>query len=186
MPVPVFRSGGPSPESFQKAMVFIDGTNLFHRLKSARLKFLKSINSLFPSGVHFVRGRQVARIYLYTIKPHFEEAQGVHGQDFFIGTRVQFGDAVQRKNGIAEKCVDALLVADMIYHAASRNCEYVLLVSTDTDFRYALRRVEDFGCRSAVLSVCAKTPDRLREACDDCFEIEPDWLVQKGYATRIP
>lgn len=178
--------GGPAPESFQKAMVFIDGTNLFYRLKSAGLK-VSALSQLFEKHNFLVRRRSIARIYLYTIEQHLSKAKDFHGDQFLSGIRVVLGDGIETKDGdIKEKGVDALLVADMIYHAASRNCEYALVVTADTDFNYVLQRVEDFGCRSAVLSTCAEVPQRLRDACDDCYEITPEFLLQTGLAELSP
>lgn len=162
-------------------MVFVDGTNLFYRLKSEQIKII-ALKELFRP---FVNGRQIARIYLYTVDQHLTNAKAVHGESFSQGIRVVLGDGVLKRDGnIKEKGVDALLVADMIYHAASRNCEYALVVTVDTDFVYALRRVEDFGCRTAVLGVCTPVPDRLRHACDDYYEADVRYLIEHGIAVK--
>ena len=146
-------------------MVFIDGTNLFYRLRSAKLTVPSLVKLFHPGAV--VAHRQIARIYLYTIEHHFEEAKTIHGNDFCDGIRVVFGIGVPTGDGnVKEKCVDALLVADLIYHAASRNCEYAMVVTSDADYARALRRVEDFGCGTAVLSICSDAPKDLRQSCD--------------------
>jgi uncharacterized LabA/DUF88 family protein len=170
------------PESFQKAMVFIDGTNLFYRLESKNLK-ISLLKNLFPP---FVAPRRIARAYLYTVEQHLTKAKKVHGENFCDGIRVVLGEGIQKKDGnVKEKGVDALLVADMVYHAASRNCEYALVVTVDTDFVYVLRRVEDFGCRTAVLSVCCPAPDRLRDACDDYHEVNADDLIKGQFGVEV-
>jgi len=175
--------GGFPPQSFQKAMVFIDGTNLFHRLKAAGLR-VPSLKNLLLSKLG---GRQVARIYLYTVEQQLQSATEVHGDQFLDGIRIILGEGIKKSDGnVKEKGVDAMLVADMVYHAASKNCEYALVVTLDTDFVHVVRRVEDFGCRSAVLSVCAQAPERLRAACDDYYEMDSEFLLQQGFAERIP
>ncbi|OLE54708.1 MAG: hypothetical protein AUG51_07065 [Acidobacteria bacterium 13_1_20CM_3_53_8] len=159
-PLPVVQ-----PIQFQKAMVFIDGTNLFHRLDAAKLNLNQNLSQLLTA---FLGRRQIVRIYLYTIEEHLNKAKTFHGNHITEGIRVVFGEGIPTKDGnIKEKGVDALLVADLIYHAAVKNYDYALVVSTDTDFVKALRRVEDFGCRTGVLAVCSDVPDRLREACDE-------------------
>ena len=159
--------GSAQPIEFQRAMVFVDGTNLFYRLAGVKLKLL-SLRNLCH---HYCQGRQIVRIYLYTTKPHFEKAKRDYDDKAFEAIRVVFGDAVPTGDGnIKEKGVDALLVADLVYHAAARNYDYAVLVSTDADFAHALKRVEDFGCRTAVVSVCSSTPELLRNAADQVFE----------------
>lgn len=176
----------PSPYSppgdaalHQRAMVFIDGTNLFYRLQTAKLKLLSL------SGVlkYFIGSRQIVRVYLYTTKPHYENAVASHGDAFVNGVRVVFGDALPTGDGnFKEKGVDALLVADLIYHAAAKNCEYAMVVSTDQDFARALQRVEDFGCRTGVLSFCADVPTLLQQAADDILLVDSELLLQNGWA----
>ena len=83
-----------------------------------------------------------------------------------------------------EKGVDALLVADLVYHAASHDVDYTVLVTTDTDFVHAIRRVEDFGCRTAVIGICGDVPARLKEQCDASFMITAEQLEEAGLAKR--
>ena len=173
--------GAPSPEAFQKAMVFIDGTNLIYRLRAEKLRTSKLIN-LFPQ---FLSSRRIARVYFYTVEQHFTVALTEHSGGFCDGIRVVFGEGIVKKDGnIKEKGVDALLVADLVYHAASKNCEYAMVVTVDTDFVHVLRRVEDFGCRTAVLTVCSEAPDRLRQACDEYYQVDAEYLIQNGIAIR--
>lgn len=77
-----------------------------------------------------------------------------------------------------EKGVDALLVADLIYHAAQKNMDYAQLVAIDLDFVFAIRRVEDFGCRSAVLAFGQEAPEGLRKSSYDYRFIGKDELVR--------
>ena len=171
------------PINFQRAMVFVDGTNLFHRLQAAKLQLV----SLWDMCRSYSQGRQIIRIYLYTTEPHYRRAKEQHGEGIFTNIRVTFGDAVPTGNGnVKEKGVDALLVADLVYHAAMKNIDYAMLVSADTDFAYALKRVEDFGCRTALVSVCAPPPPRLRESADDTFEVTEDAIVGGRWARRQP
>jgi len=169
------------PQAFRKAMVFIDGTNLFYRLEACRLKLTK-LKDFFE---RYVSRRQILRVYLYTVEQHLAKAKAFHGEGFLDGIRVVLGEGVATSDGnVKEKGVDALLVADLIYHAASRNLEYALIVTVDTDFVYTLRRAEDFGCRTGVLAICTDAPPRLRAACDECFEVSADQMLAGGFAVR--
>lgn len=174
---------GPSysPASFQKAMIFIDGTNLFYRLEAAKLKVPTLMNLFEPSVV--VEQRQIERIYLYTVEQQFAKAKAFHGESFCDGIRVVFGTGVLKRDGnVKEKGVDALLVADLVYHAAMKNCEYVIVVTSDTDFVFALRRVEDFGCKTAVLGICCDVPQTLRLGCDQYIYFDEKYMLDNKIA----
>lgn len=174
-------AGTIPPIAFQKAMVFVDGTNLFCRLRDEKLKVPRLLSVL----EHYVKPRQLVRAYLYTVENHNIKARAIHGEEFLHGIRVVLGHGVENKVGaLKEKGVDALLVADMIYHAASRNCEYALVVTTDQDFMYAIRRVENFGCRTALLSFCREAPSNLAEACDDYHHVTVEFLLNSKFAIR--
>ena len=176
----VISSGGPKPISFQKAMIFIDGTNLFYRLKAYKLTLKTNLPDILS---RFLGGRQIVRTYLYTIEEHLNKHKVFHGENITQGIRIVFGDGIPTKDGnIREKGVDALLVADLVYHAAVKNYDYGLVVSNDTDFVHAIRRVEDFGCRTGVLGVCSDVPERLRNVCDDTMTLTKDELISSQYA----
>lgn len=171
------------PIQFQKAMVFIDGTNLFHRLRDQKLRLNDDLRAILGP---YLGGRQVVRTYLYTVQQHLDEACAVHGSHISNGIRIVLGDGIPTSDGnIKEKGVDALLVADLVYHAAVKNYDYALLVSADTDFVHALRRVDDFGCRTGVLTICADIPPRLRDACDDAYQLASGALEKEGKAVRV-
>jgi uncharacterized LabA/DUF88 family protein len=179
------NDGGPAfpqpyqPQAFESAMVFVDGTNLFYRLQGEKLL----VANLLPLFSALCSPRQLQRAYVYTSKEHLERAKAAHGQDLLTGCRIVLGDAVPAAGGnFKEKGVDALLVADLIYHAASKNCQFAFVVTQDTDFYYALRRVEDFGCRTAVVAIGSPAPDRLRESSDHYIHVPRELLIKKGFA----
>lgn len=170
-------SGGANLKQLQRSMIFIDGTNLFYRLTGAKL-VVPSIRNLFQKFSFITDGCEIVRIYLYSIQQHVEAALQRHGAQSLDGIRVVFGDAIPTSGGnLKEKGVDALLVADLVYHAASRNCDYAVLVSSDTDFARAIKRVEDFGCRTAVVGICADVPDRLKQNCDRSYFVTADNIL---------
>lgn len=179
------NDGGPAfpqpypPQAFQKAMAFIDGTSLFYRLRAEKL--------VVPSLISILRRlcvpRELVRAYVYTTQPQLDQALAAHGENFLVGCRVVLGDAIATGDGnFREKGVDALLVADLIYHAASRNCDVAFVLTHDTDFCQALRRVEDFGCRTAVVAIGVDAPDRLRASCDQYVFVGRQVLLEHLFA----
>jgi len=59
-------------------------------------------------------------------------------------------------------------------------------VSVDTDFEFAIKRVEDFGCRTSVLGVFADVPERLRNACDQTMQVKRKEMIRQNLATEAP
>lgn len=167
------------PHEFQRAMIFIDGTNLFHRLQEAKL-IVRSFAQLCAS---FANERQIIHTYLYTSEPHYDKAKRTHGERAFDGVRVILGYAVPTSgNTPKEKAVDAALAADLVYHAANKNFDYGILFSADADFAHALKRVADFGCRTAVVSIHVPAHQLLYAASDETTEVAAATLVQQGFA----
>jgi len=137
-------------------------------------------------GKRTVGSRQLTRVYIYTIQERLDEAKAVHGEDCFKGCRVVLGDSVPAKNGsVREKGVDALLVADLVYHAAMKNFQYGIVISNDSDFAVALKRVEDFGCRTGLVSLIRKAPQRLIDSCDDFTLLDLPSLTSLGLASKL-
>src|SRR5262249_11336000 len=100
---PLIRSvrAAPPPQAFQRAMVFIDGTNLFYRLQPNRLR-LKP-NALTHIGATGAGGREIVRTYLYTSAPHLERARKDHDPEFANNVRIIEGDAIPKNGGFKEK-----------------------------------------------------------------------------------
>jgi uncharacterized LabA/DUF88 family protein len=176
-------SGGVTPT--HRAMVFVDGTNLFHRLSAARLRLTKgALHSMFSQCIG--SRAELIRICLYTSKPHWDKAVSTHENEFATQVRTVLGDAIPKGDGnFKEKGVDAMLVADLVYHAATRNITRAVLVSVDTDFTHAISRVEDFGCNTIVVGVCAEVPTRLREATDQVRELDEGRVRTTGWGVPI-
>ena len=167
------------PLAFEKAMAFIDGSNLFPRLREAKLK-VSSFNNIARQAC---RGRNLHRVYLYTCKEKLDKAIEEHGNEAFNECRIILGESVKLANGgHREKGVDALLVADLVYHAASRNCQFAVVLSNDLDFSVALKRVEDFGCRTGVLSLIDKAPEKLIRSCDDYVYLSAEQMITSNLA----
>jgi uncharacterized LabA/DUF88 family protein len=170
------------PIQFNRAMIFIDGTNLIYRLEAMKLR----LQSFFAMCRQLHGRRQLIRIYFYTTQPHVDRAKLQHGENCFDLIRLVLGQAVPTSDGnFKEKGVDALLVADLVYHAAVRNFDHAILVSTDADFAQALRRVEDFGCRSTLVTVGVPAPPLLKGIADETIELTRERLINSSVATDV-
>src|SRR5436309_2880833 len=170
-----FSSGRSSrPKDLQRAMAFVDGTNLFKCFEHYKLV----LNRLNTIAIHLSDNRQLQCTYIYTSQPTLDQFKEIHGPHVLDDCRVVLGDTIPEKNDkFREKGVDALLVADLIYHGAAKNYDYAILISNDTDFRYAIKRAEDFGCRTCLGAVITEPPQRLRESCDEYKYLTREWLI---------
>jgi|GEM_PF-1463604 len=163
------------PDAFQRSIVFVDGTSLFYRFEELKL-CVSSFYDLFQALIGGRYRPKIMRICWYTIEEKYERTLKIHGPNCLDRVRVIFGAGVPTSGEPKEKGVDALLVADLIYHAAQKNMDYAQLVAVDLDFVFAIHRVEDFGCRSSVLAFGREAPEGLRKSCDDYRFIGKDEL----------
>jgi uncharacterized LabA/DUF88 family protein len=169
-------SYSPPPLPNTATYAFIDGTNLFKAIRDANLK-LPQLRRLLTDTRD--SSHKLIRIYVYTTIEKAKRELNEHGPDVFEGCRLVYGVTVTGGSGnVREKGVDAQLTADMVYHAASRNAAHIVLISNDSDFQFALRRTEDFGCTTEVISVIAETCDALKLACDRCQTLEISDLIK--------
>ncbi len=162
-------------------MVFMDGSNIFPDVADKEL-VVPSFHKIAAAIIH---PRMLTRAYIYTTERKADDARKVHGASCFDGCRLVYGHVSTRANGSeTEKGVDTLLASDLIYHAAMKNIKYAVVVSNDTDFVWPLKRVEDFGCGTGVLSLIKKGNDVLQNACDVYTFWDVDQLIQNGLAER--
>ena len=79
-------------------MIFVDGTNLFHRLEAANL-VVEDLAAIFYSFSFVGGGRPISRIYLYTIQEHLDRALERHGANLTNNVRVVRGHGIWTKDG---------------------------------------------------------------------------------------
>lgn len=178
---PAFPQPYP-PQAFEKAIVFIDASNLFNRLNELKLR----LSSFYRLAAASTGRRQITRVCLYTSEDKLTKAKSVHGDSSLDGCRIVLGASVLKGDGsFREKGVDALLVADLVYHAAAKNCQFASIFTADADFSFALKRVEDFGCKTSVVSVGNQAPALLQNACDEYYYLSREFLLKSGWASEI-
>ncbi|MEM7064092.1 MAG: NYN domain-containing protein [Cyanobacteria bacterium P01_B01_bin.77] len=162
----------------QKAMVFIDGTNFRYCINGAEIKIIKPIHWI---GEMFLEGRQLIRTFFYTCEPHLAWFENEHEQDILQTSKVVLGFAIPTGGGnYSEKGVDVHLVSDMVYHAAMKNYDYALIVTTDQEFVPVIERVQDLGCQTGVLSLFRPVPRELQNMCDEAFSLSKEQLLSNN------
>lgn len=169
-------------KDIRRSMAFIDGTNFAYRVKSEKVKL--NPETPFQIVAKYSSYASLLRAYFYTTKKRVEELKKQHCEDLLKQCRVVLGQEIEKEDGnIKEKGVDALLVADLIYHSARGNIDEAIIMTHDTDFVHALRRIEDFGVTTTLLALFNDAPERLKESCDQYFLIKKEdisYYINKG------
>jgi len=164
---------GMTMKDIRRSMAFIDGTNFAYRVKSEKVK----LNPETPYQIVAKHSSDASllRVYFYTTEQRVEELKTQHCKELLKYCRIVLGQEIKKDDGnIKEKGVDALLVADLIYHSAQGNIDEAIIMTHDTDFMHALKRVEDFGVTTTLLALFNDAPERLRESCDRYFLIKQE------------
>lgn len=169
----------------ERVMIFIDGSNLYHSLKSFFKRTDIDIGKLCNK---FLNRRRLVRIYYYNAKVGFkEEPQRYRDQQaFFAGvnaipySELRLGRLVYHNwpnTPPYEKGVDVQLATDMITHSSKNNYDVAVLVAGDNDFVGALQSIKDNGKHVEVaLFGKERSSYRLRMVADRVISINSRYL----------
>ena len=162
-------------EKTDRVMIFIDGSNLYHSLKSffqrTDLDIGKFCNKLLEK-------RRLIRIYYYNARVGLkEEPERYRDQQKFFNsvaaipyTELRLGRLVYNNWPTAppyEKGVDIQLATDMITHSFKNNYDSAILVAGDNDYVGAIQSVKDNGKNMEVaLFGKERTSIQLRKVAD--------------------
>jgi uncharacterized LabA/DUF88 family protein len=158
-----------------RVMIFIDGSNLYHSLKS----FFKRTDIDIGKFSHkLLEKRRLIRIYYYNARVgRKEEPERYKSQQVFLSgvsaipyTELRLGRLVYNNwpnTPPYEKGVDIQLATDMITHSYKNNYDVAILVAGDNDYVGALQAVKDNGKNVEVaLFGKERTSMQLREVSD--------------------
>ena len=137
----------------ERVMVFIDGSNMYHSLKS---HFKRTDIDIGRFCQKLVGKRRLVRIYYYNAqvgqkeeperfkdqKKFFDSVQAIPYTELRLGRLVYFN---WPGTPPYEKGVDIQLATDMITHSYKNNYDTAILVGGDSDFVGAMQAVKDNG-----------------------------------------
>lgn len=135
----------------EKAMIFIDGSNVFHCCKD--LDFEISYEKILPI---LKKGKNVRRVYFYTgIKPEEEKRfiKMLGHLEIDIFTKLLKVRPAKCKNcgkktkRYVEKGIDAKMSTDILWHGFKENYDTAIIVSSDADFIPPIEIVKLLGRR---------------------------------------
>jgi uncharacterized LabA/DUF88 family protein len=134
-----------------RVAIFIDGSNLYHALRSNfgryDLNFTEFTKKLCGS-------RRLFRTYYYNVlQDPTQRAEGHREQQEFLNTlretpylEVRLGSTKLASGGVTvERGVDVMLVTDLLHFAWNDLYDIAVLVSGDSDFAYALQAIKNMG-----------------------------------------
>ncbi|MBA7565132.1 hypothetical protein ES708_06807 [subsurface metagenome] len=167
-------------------MIFIDGSNLYHSLKSF---FKRADIDIGKFCSRLLDKRQLIRIYYYNARVgRKEEPERYKDQQaFFSGvatipyTELRLGRLVYTNNWPSvppyEKGVDIQLATDMLTHSFKGNYDVAILVAGDNDYVGALQALKDNGKHVEVaLFGKERTSRQLRTVTDKVIPINSKLL----------
>ena len=175
----------PRQNPEDRVMVFIDGSNLYHRLRNFHqrtdLDYAKFVEKL-------AGGRRLIRTYYYGAQldqvrdpERYRNQQSFHNNLGRIPRfELRLGQLVYppASNAVPyEKGVDVRLATDMLLHAARGNCEVAILVSGDTDFVDMVQGVKDLGKNVEIALFDPRGSQALRRVADGVVEVDAPFLV---------
>lgn len=169
----------------ERVMVFIDGSNLYHSLKTFAKRTDIDIGKLCNK---LLRKRPLVRIYYYNARVGLkQEPERYRNQQAFFNsvndvpyTELRIGRLVYYNwpnSPPYEKGVDVQLATDMLTHSFKNNYDVAILVAGDNDFVGALQSVKDNGKHVEVaLFGKESTSQRLRTVADRVIKINSRFL----------
>jgi len=141
-------------EQPNRAMVFVDGNNLYHRLRERGWPTYVEIGAL---AKRLVGGRQLTGTYYYNAPPPSGSEHEARGKAYlamikgapdivFRQSRLQptrRADEFGTYTSYVEKGADTAISADMVRFAAADEYDVAILVSNDGDFAPVAETVRD-------------------------------------------
>jgi len=133
-----------------RVAVFIDGSNLYHAL---RTNFRRSDLNFAGFASQLCAGRRLFRTYYYNVlQDQLQRPDSYREQQEFLnilrGTpylEARLGGTKMTQGVSVEKGIDVMLATDLLYFAWNDFYDVAVLVSGDADFAYALQAVKNMG-----------------------------------------
>jgi uncharacterized LabA/DUF88 family protein len=160
----------------KRVIMFIDGSNLYHGMRS----MLGKINLDYEKFISIlVRDRDLIRVYYYLPIVNKEEAEEQYkSQQRFISylqdipnVHVKFGRLIKRGETLVEKTLDVLIAIDMVKYAYQNQYDIAILVSGDGDFSPAIEAVKEIGKQTETAFFPNETSIYLRHLSDRFIEL---------------
>ena len=164
-----------------RVMVFIDGSNLYHSLKT---HFNRTDLDIGKFCQKLIEKKRLVRNYYYNavVGMKQEPERYRHQQAFFSSvqavpyTELRLGRLVYNNWPATppyEKGIDIMLTTDLLTHSFKRNYDVAILVAGDTDYVGAIQAVKNNGQNVEVALFGKESSSRpLRDVADRVISID--------------
>jgi uncharacterized LabA/DUF88 family protein len=164
----------PASLPFEKVMIFIDGSNLFHRLRLLRIRIdYGELRDCLVAGRNLIQ-----ELYFCSLPPDPKQNQ----LDFLAklrskGFEVRAFPLRRRGEVLVEKGVDIALATEVLVQAFQRNFDVGILVTGDEDFKGVVGETKRLG-RKIEIAAFQNSASRDFQLCGNRF-IPLDNLVER-------
>ncbi len=175
----------------ERVAVFIDGSNLYHALRSSfnrnDLKFTDLIKKICGQ-------RRLFRAYYYNVlQDPSQRADAFRDQQDFLAAlretpylEVRLGGTKLAQGIPVEKGIDVMLVTDLLNLAWEDLYDVGVLVSGDSDFAYALQAVKNLGKYVEVAYFESNVSKDILDVADNKHLIDKEFLKNLWTHKRPP
>jgi len=169
----------------ERVMIFIDGSNLYHSLKTGYGRTDIDIGKFCEK---LLEKRRLIRIYYYNaIVGETQEPERYRSQQTFLNSvrmvpylEMRLGRLVYTNAWPSsppyEKGIDIMLATDLLTHSFKQNYDVAIVVGGDTDYVGAIQQVKNNGQNVEVALFGHTGSVELRHVADRTVEIDGRYL----------
>ena len=160
-----------------RVAIFIDGSNLYHALRSN----FKRYDLNFAEFARKLCGtRRLSRVYYYNVlQDQSQYPEGYREQQEFLEAlhhmpylETRLGGTKMAQGISVEKGIDVMLATDLLHFAWTNLYDVAMLVSGDGDFAYALQTVKNTGKHVEVAYFESNISKELLEVADQRYLLD--------------
>ncbi|MEA3294383.1 MAG: NYN domain-containing protein [Euryarchaeota archaeon] len=159
-----------SVKIMKRAMMFIDGANIFHGCRNFQKNY----------KIDYVKVRQeltkdydLIRAYFYEgIDPEDESKRSFHSALQKQGFHIESRHLLKRNGGFQEKGIDVMLTTELLTHAFKDNFDVAVIMSGDQDYIVALNEVKREGKKIVLASFKNSFSKDIQEIADEVIFID--------------
>jgi len=172
----------------KKAMIFIDGNNLYFGLK----KNIGNYNLNYEEFIsRLTRKYDLVRAYFYTALFEKEDDERLYNnQQKFLTylqdvpyLQVTTGRVEKRGNDLVEKGVDVNLAVDLVRFGAAGLYDVGILITGDGDYAPAVEAVKDMGLHVENAFFPNEASIYLKQVCDRFISLDYEYLKDCLFAS---
>ncbi|HIH87277.1 MAG TPA: NYN domain-containing protein [Methanosarcinales archaeon] len=154
----------------KRAMMFIDGANVFHGCKNFeqgyKIDYVKLRDEL-------TKDYDLIRAYFYEgVIPDDDSKRSFHNALKAQGFHVETRPLVVRDGSFAEKGIDVMITTELLTHAFKDNFDIAVIVGGDQDYIVALKEVKREGKRIVLACFENSFSNEIQDIADESIFID--------------